>query len=293
MSLLYEELYMYDRLLIAVDGSTGAARAVEYGLSVARATGAAVELLYVVDTSIDRLIDPDEGQTLLERSENAGRRVTVDVQKRAEDLDVDREIRRGRPYEEILAHADERDVDLCVLGTHGAGDRRLGSTAERVVTLADVPVVSVPDVKDLQPSLPETMGDIVVATDGSDAAERAADHALEVAERFGATLHAVYVIDSTVYDLEDAPRSIVGLLREGGETVVGEITASARAVNVSTMGRVLHGSPAVELCEYANGVDAGLIVVGTSGREEVSDRLLGSTTRRIIRDAGRPVMSLR
>ena len=284
---------MYDRLLIAVDGSTGAARAVEYGLSVARATGAAVELLYVVDTSIDRLIDPDEGQTLLERSENAGRRVTVDVQKRAEDLDVDREIRRGRPYEEILAHADERDVDLCVLGTHGAGDRRLGSTAERVVTLADVPVVSVPDVKDLQPSLPETMGDIVVATDGSDAAERAADHALEVAERFGATLHAVYVIDSTVYDLEDAPRSIVGLLREGGETVVGEITASAQAVNVPTSGQVLRGSPAVELCEYADGVDAGLIAVGTRGSEGVPDRLLGSTTRRIIRDAGRPVLSLR
>ena len=284
---------MYDRLLIPVDGSTGAARAVEYGLSVARATDAAVDLLYVVDTSIDRLIDPDDGQTLLDRSEKAGRRVTADIQKRAEDLDVDREVRRGRPYEEILAYADERDVDLCVLGTRGAGDRRLGSTAERVVTLADVPVVSVPDTEELQHSLPDPLSDIVVATDGSDAAERAADHALEVAERFGATLHAVYVIDSTVYDLEDAPRSIVGLLREGGETVVEEITASAQAVNVPTTGQVLRGSPASELCEYADGVDAGLIVVGTRGRGGVPDRLLGSTTRRIIRDAGRPVLSLR
>ena len=284
---------MYDRLLIAVDGSTGAARAVEYGLSVARATDAAVDLLYVVDTSIDRLIDPEEGRTLLDRSEKAGRRVTAEIRTRAEDLDIDREIRRGRPYEEIIAHADERDVDLCVLGTRGAGDRRLGSTAERVVTLADVPVVSVPDTEELQHSLPDPLSDIVVATDGSDAAERAADHAVQIAERFGATLHAVYVINSTVYDLEDAPRSIVGLLREGGETVIEEITASAQEVNVATTGQVLRGAPASELCAYADGVDAGLIAVGTRGREGVPDRLLGSTTRRIIRDAGRPMLSLR
>ncbi|AUX09976.1 universal stress protein UspA [Halalkaliarchaeum desulfuricum] len=284
---------MYDRLLIPVDGSTGAARAVEYGLSVARATDAAVDLLYVVDTSIDRLIDPEEGRTLLDRSEKAGRRVTADIQKRETDLDIDREIRHGKPYEEILAHADDRDIDLCVLGTRGAGDRRLGSTAERVVTLADVPVVSVPDVEDLRLSLPEPLADIVVATDGSDAAERAADHALAIGERFGATLHAVYVIDSTVYDLEDAPRSIVGLLREGGETVIEEITSSAQEVNVPATGQVLRGAPASELCEYADGVDAGLIAVGTRGREGVPDRLLGSTTRRIIRDAERPVLSLR
>lgn len=289
---LCEGTDMYDRLLIPVDGSTGASRAVEYGLSLARATDAAVDLLYVVDTTIGRLVDDEEGRTLLDRSEKAGRRSTAEIQERETDLEIGREIRFGRPYEEILAYAEEREVDLCVIGTRGRGQRRLGSTAERVVTLADVPVITVP-ASDEERSVSETIGDVVVATDGSAPAERAAEHALEMAERFGGTLHAVYVIDSTVYDLEDAPRSIIGLLREGGETVVGEIVANANAVNVPATERVLRGGPAEKLCEYADGVDADLIAVGTRGRGGVPERLLGSTTRRIVRDSDRPVLSLR
>lgn len=283
---------MYNRLLVPVDGSTGATRAVEYGLSIARATGAAVDLLYVVDARIDDVPGTIEGETLLERSEKAGRRATAEIVEREPDLEIDRTVRHGRPYEEILAHAEERNVDLCVIGTRGAGERRLGSTAERVVTLGDFPTITVPGRDALELAAVETIEDVVVATDGSSPAERAADHALGFAERFGATLHAVYVIDTTVYDLEDSPRSIIGLLREGGETVVEEITAEAEDVNVPVTGDVLRGRPAEEIREYANGVEADLVAVGTRGRSGLPEQLLGSTTRRIIREAASPVLSV-
>ncbi|MEF8780095.1 MAG: universal stress protein [Haloferacaceae archaeon] len=283
---------MYDRLLVPVDGTSGATRAVEYGLSLARATGAAVDLLFVVDDRLDDLVETDEGKALLERSEKAGRRATAEIAEREPDLEVERTVRHGRPFEEILAHAEDRDVDLCVLGGGRETERDLGSTAERVVTLSGFPVITVPDSEEVESASLETLEDVLVATDGSAPAERAATEALGFAERFGATLHAVYVVDTTVYDLEDAPRSIVGLLRQGGENVVGEITAEAKSVNVPVSGQVLRGRPADEIREYAEGVDAGLIALGTRGRGGLPERLLGSTTRRTVRDADRPVLSV-
>lgn len=283
---------MYDRLLISVDGSTGAARAVESGLSLARAIGATVDLLFVVDTEIESMLDETEGRTLMERSEKAGRRATAEIQEQETKLNVERTIRHGRPYEEILTHAEEQRADLCVLGAGGTGGQALGSTAERVATLSPVPVVVVPEADGSTAFSPGTIEDIVVAVDGSDPADRAAQQALEIAERFGATLHVVYVVDSTVYDLEDAPRSIVGLLRTGGETIVEEITGDAHAVNVPATGNVLRGNPSDEIREYAGGVGADLLAVGTRGIGGVSDRFLGSTTERMIRDAGRPVLTV-
>lgn len=283
---------MYDRLLVPVDGSTEATRAVEYALSLARATGAAVDLLFVVDDRLDGVVETREGEPLLEQSEKAGRRATAEIAEREPDLDVERRVRYGKPFEEILAHARERDVDLCVLGAGRDGERDLGSTAERVVTLSKFPVITVPGSGEVESASLEALEEVLVATDGSAPAERAATEALGFAERFGATLHAVYVVDTTVYDLEDAPRSIVGLLQEGGENVVAEITTEAKSVSVPVSGQVLRGRPADEIRKYADGVDAGLIALGTRGRGGLPERLLGSTTRRTVRDADRPVLSV-
>lgn len=52
----------------------------------------------------------------------------------------------GTPASEIIRHADEREVDLVVMGTHGRSgiDRYLiGSVAERVVRGSDAPVLTV------------------------------------------------------------------------------------------------------------------------------------------------------
>lgn len=53
----------------------------------------------------------------------------------------------GRPYEKILEVAEQRRMDIIVLNLHSKGvlERAfLGSTAERVVRLAHVPVLSIP-----------------------------------------------------------------------------------------------------------------------------------------------------
>mgnify|MGYP002760814574 CR=1 FL=1 len=143
---------MYERILIPTDGSSEADRAVEHALDLAETYGAALSVLYVVDTSALPL-DPRTEQ-VVEYLEEAGRRSEKHVLERAEGRDIDAivtDVVEGSPHETILAYVDDNDIDLVVMGTHGRrGLYRflLGSVTQRVLRAADIPVVVVPPAGD-------------------------------------------------------------------------------------------------------------------------------------------------
>jgi len=128
---------------------TGAAEAaVDHAVAVAEACGAAVRVLSVVDTSVlaaQTEVAPSDVlvESLQERSEDA-----VDgVAERFEEagLSVETAVIRGTPAQAICADAEEHNVDLVVMGTHGRSglDRvLLGSVTERTVRHASVPVMT-------------------------------------------------------------------------------------------------------------------------------------------------------
>lgn len=289
---------MYETILVPVDGSSESEGAVAHALALARASGGTVHALSVLEGA-EGLADLGEEQRETARRfpTQRGRRTTTRVMKLADEAGVDvvRHVREGVPHREITAYADEFDVDLIVMGTRGATTMegvRLGSTAERVITLASVPTMTVRLADDTATS-PEdvSMDRIVVPTDGSDAAERAAEVALDLAEFVGAAVDVVYVIGRTVYDLEDAPRSIIGLLRTGGENAMEAVEREARERGLTVRTRLLRGVPEAELLAYVDGTDADLLAMGTRGQGATDDRLLGSTTARVVRRATVPVLT--
>lgn len=137
---------MYDAFLIPTDGSEGTLEAVSQGIELARQTGAVVHALHVIDerfamTEYDAV--NDELEATAERALDE-----VASLGEAEGVTVERHLRRGIPHEEIIDAADDYGVDLIVMGTRGRTgfDRfvNLGSTTERVVRLADRPVLTAP-----------------------------------------------------------------------------------------------------------------------------------------------------
>jgi nucleotide-binding universal stress UspA family protein len=139
---------MYESILVPTDGSDGAAKAVEHAIELANWDGAALHTAYVVST---RDVGADASEwDVPETLEEAAEAAIDDVIDRAEAADVDTieaTIARGVPYRAILDYVDEHDIDLVVMGTHGRTglDRYLlGSVTERVVRMADVPVLAVP-----------------------------------------------------------------------------------------------------------------------------------------------------
>lgn len=288
---------VYDKILLPTNGRAATEGAMLRALDFARGLGASVHVLYVADTGPSDGALPDEArESLHEALDSRGREATLDAQNRADELGVElsREIREGNPTDEILAYAEEQDVDLIVMAARSrASHQHLGSTTRRVLSRLELPVITVPFGETV--TLPEdttTMYDrIVVATDGSDAAERAAEHALTVAERYGADLRIVYVVDTDTYSLQDAPRSIVGILKEGGENAVEAIAAKARDRNVPVASSILRGIPEDAVLQYAAGSGGDIVAMGVAGRAGEDRNYLGSTTARVLRRSPVPILT--
>lgn len=293
---------MYDAILVPVDGSESAEEAATRAFTVASATGATVHVLYVIETTDLEPLSPDETASYRSMAESHGREALSAVADRAADAPFDveivREVREGVPYREITDLVDAAGIDLVVMGTRGlatAQRTRAGSTTERVISFTDVPVIAVPAGASAwtgdDPVGPKR---VLVPTDGSDVAERAATHALDLATYSRATVDVLYVIDEAIHALGDAPRSIIGLLKEGGREAVEAVAADARDRELSVTNEVVSGVPEQEVLSYATGVDADLIAMGTRGRTGATgtDRIIGSTTARVLERADRPVLVL-
>ncbi|MFC7069109.1 universal stress protein [Halobaculum lipolyticum] len=135
---------------------------------------------------------------------------------------------------------------------------------------------------------------ILVPTDGSRAADAAVAHAVELADRFDATLHALYVVDAGAYSLlEGEPGFVADALEREGEAAVSRVAAAADDVDLAVVESVVAGTAYREILAYADDHDVDLIVMGTHGRRGLDRYLLGSVTERVVRSASQPVLTVR
>lgn len=145
---------MYQKILLAVDGSRSSELALSQAITVAKATGSEVKVLFVADDS-DILFsvgsyDPDK---LMEGILAVGRDALAAAATRLEEAGVphttkvlETPVSPGQVSATIVEEADRWDADLIVVGTHGRrGFRRLvmGSVAEGVVHKSNKPVLMV------------------------------------------------------------------------------------------------------------------------------------------------------
>ncbi len=133
---------------------------------------------------------------------------------------------------------------------------------------------------------------VVIATDGSESVSRAVEVALDLAARFDAAVHALYVLEES--DVESAPDEVReemhDALEERGEEAVERIASSADA-EVTTA--VREGRPAAEISQYARDVDADVVATGTRGRHGENRFLIGSVAERVVRTCPVPVLTVR
>lgn len=129
---------------------------------------------------------------------------------------------------------------------------------------------------------------ILVATDGSSAAKRAVDDAIDLASTFDAELHAISVVNTSRYgdSMLSGTEGIIDDLRERAETVLEEVKTRADG-DVTT--ELRRGRPHEEIGEYAATIDADLIVLGNRGLG-AGDQI-GSTAERVVRYVDRPVLT--
>lgn len=134
--------------------------------------------------------------------------------------------------------------------------------------------------------------DLLLATDGSDAARRATDHAIELAGRLDATLHVLSVSEDGPQATEKQDR-----LRSDPEDEAAGAADRAREAaesdGVETTTDVRHGVPQEQIVDYAETNPTDMIVVGTAGRSGLDHLISGSVAEEIVRNAPAPVLTVR
>jgi nucleotide-binding universal stress UspA family protein len=135
---------------------------------------------------------------------------------------------------------------------------------------------------------------ILIPTDGSDEAEKAAEHGIELAAALGGTIHALYVMNlpgaPRALSLRDDEETVRGEYEQYGQRVTNEVCDMATDAGVECVTALRSGAVHAEIVGYAATERADIIVMGT-GYQGRFGALLGTVTEKVVRTATVPVIS--
>ena len=154
---------MYSRILVPLDGSKLAEKALPHAQGLAKTSGASIHLINVFTKHPSSGIPPTGGPEsdrsagstaeLARQLEEAqisgmdGYLAHIATQLEHDGIQAEREIHEGPAHDHIIDYAKQHGIDLIVMSTHGHGGVKrllLGSSTDRVIRAGEVPVLVVP-----------------------------------------------------------------------------------------------------------------------------------------------------
>ena len=276
---------MTKTMLVPLDGSPLAARALPYAMALGRGGGHLVLLRvtaprgWEADPRAEDLLR-GELEPAAQTAREAGHTVEIQLEP-AYQADV------GAA---ICKVASSRDVDIIVMSTHGrTGPRRLiyGSTADRVLHDADVPVLLVPAASaERWPA--EGPLKILVPLDGSELAQEALRPAADLARVLQARILLLRVVEPPTYSRFFPERDLAEARAQ-----LDAAADSLRAEGHPTEVQALVGFSVPTIASVAQDEGAHLIVMATQGRGGLGRLVLGSTAIGTLQHAGVPMALVR
>jgi nucleotide-binding universal stress UspA family protein len=280
------------RIVVGVDGSAIADRALRWAVDEAVLRGAELELVlgYVLQVHAPQ---SESSRDIAELRMHATVERSADLLQRVTWKTVLSPL-LGRPYADAVLDAGD-DADLIVVGSRGLGGFRellLGSTSYRVAAHAAAPVAVV---RGDQVPYSEACRGIVVGVDGSRAAGRALQWALDEAALRGVELtvvHGYFAPSEALLSGLASPEQIEAE-RTGAhdraqallDTVIGAVAVPE---GVAVTPRVVPGTAAGALLAAAT--PEHLTVVGTRGYGGIRRTVVGSTSHQVLHHAPGPVV---
>jgi nucleotide-binding universal stress UspA family protein len=281
---------MPHRILLPLDGSDLAERAVGWADVLAGALDADIEMLEVLPL-LPEWEGPPPDITGPESEAIQQARRLLSGSTRASGLTL-----RGQPGETIADRAESTGATLVVMSSHGRsglGRAVLGSVASDVLRDSRIPVLIVPAAADLEPRVPTTA---LFPLDDSAYARTVLDWSRPMIDALGTSIILYGVADlppqaiavqGAAIPLPSGPVVTPVALTSYLEGIAGELRGAGRVVEV----QVGVGDPAAAIGDAADDAGVDLIVMSTHGRHGLARWALGSITEAVIQRAGVPVLA--
>jgi nucleotide-binding universal stress UspA family protein len=298
---------MFTKLLVPLDGSKTAEKALPYARYLAQDKNLVIELLAVVDVAnmathmtAERALHLD---TMVDDAVRASEKYLQAIAGTLPAAKIKSVVESGRPEEVIIEKAAAEQNTLITMATHGrSGMNRwlLGSVAEKVLRGTSNPVLLIRATENTRTEDGPTLKSLIVPLDGSDLAERVLPTAVELAKQrnLEIVLIRAYNIPTTAYaGVEGYALPMDDLLKGMREEACEYLENKATDVKKLGIGRVSftakEGLAADEIISFAKTLPGGLIAMSTHGRSGVRRWVLGSVTETVVRHSENPVLVIR
>lgn len=138
------------------------------------------------------------------------------------------------------------------------------------------------------------MKSILVAHDGSDAADNALFEAASIAEKFGSTLTIISVVPNLCFtEIGTDCETVMNLYRAEVSGVMEGVKDILKEKGIDAQTVILEGSPADAIVDYARDNKVDMVVVGSTGKDATQRTILGSVSSKIAMNAPCSVLIVR
>lgn len=271
------------KILVPTDFSEHAEYALKVAAQIARKSGSEILLLHMLEL-------PNEGsdaavagheipEIIFFKDKALAKFESLMNANYLQDLEISQVTRFGKVYDGINAVALKENADIIVMGSHGASgfqEMLIGSNAEKVVRLSDVPVLVIKN------NMPEFhASNIVFASDFSDEIKKPFSKMLDIAKVFDAKLNLVMI---------NTPNSFkpTHIAEEIMNKFIGTLDYNNITLNIYNDVNVEKG-----VLNFANKMNADIIGLSTHGRTGLSHFFNGSISEDLVNHAVRPVITIK
>jgi len=288
------------KILFPTDYSACAEHAFSQAAYLAERYDADLHVLHVIEPSLEQLtIDITEADIAADLHLPFSEPTPFANGAREEGgmLNVEIPPLEGSVARAILAYADEQEIDVIVMGTHGRHGAMwllLGSVAGKVVRLATCPVFTVR--QDTETASNGCIRRILVPTDFSEHARLAVAYAMDLAASYDAHLDLLHVIEQialpAIYGIEP-PLVQMPDIACPARRVLEQVADEARWAGVSVQPHVHIGHPSHDIIDFAEHQGSDLIVIATHGLTGLKRFFLGSVAEKVVQSAPCPVFTVK
>lgn len=281
-------------VLVPLDGSDLAERALPTAVRIAQQHGARLALVRAAEAHVPPGVDPSDQQVA---AVGEAERYLAGIEARLSEagLEVESVVPYGDSAAGILLEVRLRQAELVVMSTHGRGGMSrllLGSVAMAVLEKSPVPLLLIPPMAAME--LPQDQPwRVIVGLDGSAHSESVlADVISIIPAQVGAVtlVHALAPPPSRVLGTHASAPGEAGSQAEVAPASLTLAAGKLTGAGLSVVEHVGQGDPAALLCAVAREQNADIIALATHGRSGMSRLIIGSVAEGVIRGATVPVL---
>lgn len=275
------------RILIPVDFTTTSEKAISKAIAISKVLRADICLLHVLEYNPYQFSVVPTSQiaapSVTEIEKAIANRMDAMRIKIRQKYKINPEIHvtTGHIDSGIISFSKKKKIDLVIMGTHGASGYKelfIGSNSQRVVTLSDIPVLTIQK-KIAKPGFKH----ILVPIDNSLHSREKVNIAMTFAKLFGAKLHILGLPNSN-------DKASLGKFK----IKIGTVEKTIKAQGISYKTSIAKGgSLATTAMKYAEQSNCDLIIINTGHESEITGIFLGAFAQQIVNHSKIPVLSVK